>query len=109
VSANGPPPIPACKLWEKTSANGRRYLVGRLGGLRVLVFENRDYQAEGDATHVLLVGQAPDYPQQHRQATAAPDIQPPAQPRAPRQPARQRRPQPAHADDTAFHDDEPLP
>ena len=31
--------IPACKLWEKVSAKGNRYLVGHLGGVRVLVME----------------------------------------------------------------------
>jgi hypothetical protein len=94
--SGGPPPIPACKLWEKTSAGGRRYLMGRLGGLRVLVFENRDRQAEGDATHVLLFAAAPDYP--------APGAQ--VQQQARRPPARQ--PQPAHAAGAPFYDDVPL-
>jgi hypothetical protein len=96
--SGGPPPIPACRLWEKTSASGRRYLMGRLGGLRVLVFENRDRQAEGDATHVLLLAQAPDYPAAGAQAQQQPQRQ-----------ASYRRPQPAHAAAAPFHDDEALP
>jgi len=34
--------LKAAALWKKTSATGNIYLVGRLGGVRVLVFENRD-------------------------------------------------------------------
>ena len=35
--------IRATGLWAKTSGKtGKRYLTGRLGGLRVLVLENRD-------------------------------------------------------------------
>ena len=43
-----PPMLQAAKLWEKTSAAGRKYLVGRLGGVRVLVLENRDRGTEGE-------------------------------------------------------------
>jgi hypothetical protein len=32
--------IPAARLWEKTNAKGNRYLVGRMGSLRVLVLES---------------------------------------------------------------------
>ena len=42
--------IKATSLWAKTSGKtGRQYLTGRLGGLRVLVFENAD-AGEGDPT-----------------------------------------------------------
>ena len=46
--------IPACKLWEKVSAKGNRYPVGRLGSVRVLVMPNTRPEREGDATHVLM-------------------------------------------------------
>jgi hypothetical protein len=46
--------IPACKLWEKVSAKGNRYLVGRLVGVCVLVMPNTCPEREGDATHVLM-------------------------------------------------------
>jgi hypothetical protein len=52
------PPIEACRLWEKTSAKGRRYLTGRLGGVRVLVLENAKASGD-DHTHVLLFAAAP--------------------------------------------------
>ena len=45
--------LKAGNLWEKTSARGSRYLVGRLGGVRVLIFENRDRKGENDPTHVM--------------------------------------------------------
>jgi hypothetical protein len=32
--------ITAAGLWKKTSAKGKTYLVGRMGGVRVLVLEN---------------------------------------------------------------------
>ncbi len=51
--------IPACGLWIKTSAAGRSYMVGRLGGLRFMVMENRDKQIDADPTHMLLIGAAP--------------------------------------------------
>ena len=40
--------LQAAKLWEKTSAAGNSYLVGRLGGVRVLVMRNRDAGTEGE-------------------------------------------------------------
>ncbi len=35
-------------LWEKVSTAGNRYLVGRLGGVRVLVLANRDRGEDGE-------------------------------------------------------------
>jgi hypothetical protein len=29
--------LTACKLWEKTSAKGNHYLIGRMGGVRVMI------------------------------------------------------------------------
>jgi hypothetical protein len=54
--ARGPPLITACRLWKKQSGKGHTYLVGRMGGLRVLIMAKKD--GEGDHTHVLLVGAA---------------------------------------------------
>jgi hypothetical protein len=59
--ATDAPLIPACRLWEKTSAAGNSYLLGRLGWLRVLVLQNRDRQGEDDASHVLVVTVAPEH------------------------------------------------
>jgi hypothetical protein len=40
----GPPQprLKAFSLWQKTSAAGNTYLMGRFGGVRVLVLSNRD-------------------------------------------------------------------
>src|SRR4051794_36145153 len=51
--------IKAAKLWAKTSQKtGGTYYVGRMGGCRVLVMENRDRQGDGDPSHFLLLGDA---------------------------------------------------
>jgi hypothetical protein len=55
--------LKATGLWRKTSKNNRDYLVGRLGGLRVLIFENAD-AGEGDPTHFLMLGEAEQRPAQ---------------------------------------------
>jgi hypothetical protein len=52
------PLLPACKLWEKTSASGNTYLVGRMGGVRVLVLQNNRPEGDSDATHVLMFTEA---------------------------------------------------
>ncbi len=44
----------AAKLWEKTSAAGNRYFAGRLGGVKLLILENRDRGGEDDPTHHLF-------------------------------------------------------
>jgi hypothetical protein len=41
-------------LWRHKSAKGSEYLVGRLAGAKVLIFENRDRQSEDDPTHHLF-------------------------------------------------------
>lgn len=51
--------LKAAGLWRKTSAKGNEYFVGRLGGVKVLVLENRDKQSEGDPTHNLFFAEAP--------------------------------------------------
>jgi hypothetical protein len=45
---NGSPMLKAAKLWEKTSAAGNTYFIGRLGGVRILILRNRDAGAEGE-------------------------------------------------------------
>jgi hypothetical protein len=46
--------ITACRLWEKTSAKGDRYMVGRIGSLRVLVLENNRRDGDSDNAHKLM-------------------------------------------------------
>ena len=40
--------LQAARLWEKTSAAGNTYLIGRLGGVRILILRNRDAGSEGE-------------------------------------------------------------
>jgi hypothetical protein len=53
-------PIKACGLWQRVSAKGRTYFAGRLGGLKVLVFENSDRKGENEPSHWLMFGEAPE-------------------------------------------------
>jgi len=50
--------LAACKLYSRTSSAGRPYLVGRLGGLRILILPRREGEA-GDHSHTLLFAEAP--------------------------------------------------
>jgi hypothetical protein len=54
------PMLKVAPLWQKSSAKGGQYLVGRLGGLKVLILENRDRQSDDDPSHHLFVAEAPD-------------------------------------------------
>lgn len=60
-NASNRPPLVLTRLWKKTStASGKEYFVGRLGGVKVLLMENRDFQGGDDPTHVLMVAEAAD-------------------------------------------------
>jgi len=50
----------AAKLWEKISAKGHRYLVGRLGGVRILILANRDAGDEGEPDFHLFFADGSD-------------------------------------------------
>src|SRR3954452_11118618 len=67
-NSNNSPMIKAAGLWAKTSVKGGQYLTGRLGGLKVLVMENRDRKTEDDPSHHLFVAEAPDRRQGGQQA-----------------------------------------
>lgn len=59
----GSPMLQATKLWRKISANGRPYLIGRLGLLRVLIFQVEPGDAPEDGhTHVLKLAAADERP-----------------------------------------------
>jgi len=66
----------AAKLWERTSAKGDRYLVGRMGGVRVLVMLNKRRDGDGDASHVLMFTEAPAYDGARAQAAPAEPAEP---------------------------------
>jgi hypothetical protein len=62
-ASNGPKPSPMLKaagLWAKSSVKGGQYLTGRLGGVKVLILENRDRQSDDDPSHHLFFAEAPD-------------------------------------------------
>ena len=65
------PLLPACRLWEKTSASGTRYLVGRWGGVKVLILPNRERQGDNEASHVLLIAEAAPRPTHSDPASSA--------------------------------------
>ena len=59
-NASNGPMLRAAPLWAKTSVNGGQYLTGRLGGVKVLILENRDRQSDDDPSHSLFFVEAPD-------------------------------------------------
>ena len=54
-NSNNSPMLKAAGLWQKTSVKGGQYLTGRLGGLKVLIMENRDRKTDDDPSHTLFV------------------------------------------------------
>jgi hypothetical protein len=51
--------IKATGLWKRESArNGRSYMMGRMAGLRVLIFENAERKSDEDPSHWLMIGEA---------------------------------------------------
>src|SRR3954467_13985204 len=58
--ANNSPMLKAAGLWAKSSVKGGQYLTGRLGGVKVLILENRDRKGDDDPSHVLFFTEAPD-------------------------------------------------
>ena len=59
-NASNGPMLKAAGLWAKTSVKGGQYLTGRLGGVKVLILENRDRQSDDDPSHHLFFVEAPD-------------------------------------------------
>jgi hypothetical protein len=54
------PSLKATGLWAKTSSGGKRYLIGRLGGVKVLILANRDSRSDDDPTYHLFFVEMPD-------------------------------------------------
>ncbi|MBK8211658.1 MAG: hypothetical protein IPK78_18585 [Rhodospirillales bacterium] len=50
--------LKAAGLWRRTSAKGNEYFVGRLGGEKVLLLENRDKQSDAGPTRNLFFAEA---------------------------------------------------
>jgi hypothetical protein len=66
------PMLKAAGLWAKTSGKGGQYLTGRLGGLKVLILENRDRKSDDDPSHHLFFVEAPDRRQERGDGARAP-------------------------------------
>src|SRR4051812_45932355 len=71
-NSNNSPMIKAAGLWQKTSVKGGQYLTGRMGGLKILIMENRDRKSDDDPSHHLLVAEAPDRRQERGDGARAP-------------------------------------
>lgn len=71
----GAPMLQAAKLWEKTSAAGNTYLIGRLGGVRVLILRNRDAGTDGEPDWNLFF--ADGAPRQEEEVSTNPRRRPP--------------------------------
>ena len=56
------PMLKAAPLWAKTSVKGGQYLTGRLGGVKVLILENRDRKGDDDPSHHLFFAEAAPHP-----------------------------------------------
>jgi hypothetical protein len=78
-AGNAPKPSPllkAAKLWAKSSVKGGQYLTGRLGGVKILVLENRDRKADDDPSHHLFFTEAAPHPgaQERSDGSRAPQL-----------------------------------
>jgi hypothetical protein len=83
----GEPKVLLCKLFERTSASGNRYMFGRLGNAKIIAFVDRDAEPQYGADVIWQVFlQAGDSdgarsaPRQQSTSSSAP----PRQPRAAR-------------------------
>src|SRR4051812_40013564 len=63
---NGPM-LKAAGLWAKSSVKGGQYLTGRLGGVKVLILENRERKSDDDPSHTLFFVEAGDRRQDGQQ------------------------------------------
>jgi hypothetical protein len=71
-NTNNSPMLKAAGLWAKSSVKGGQYLTGRLGGVKVLVMENRDRKSDDDPSHTLFFVEAPDRRQERGDGVRAP-------------------------------------
>jgi hypothetical protein len=107
-NTNNGPMLKATGLWQKTSVKGGQYLTGRLGGVKVLVMENRDRHSDDDPSHILYFTEAPDRrqgaaerPQDRAEVRGGPET-----PRTPQTPSAAHRPSfPGHRSGVPGHRD----
>jgi hypothetical protein len=83
-----PPSITAARLYERVSAKGRAYIVGRLGGVKIAVLKTDETDGEGHPIWELKFSAAPATRAKDRPAAAdssRPDHQAPPAVREQRQ------------------------
>jgi hypothetical protein len=105
------PMLKAAGLWAKTSVKGGQYLTGRLGGVKVLILENRDRHSDDDPSHILYFTEAPDRRQepQERPQERSDGQRGAGTPRTPQTPSAAHRPSfPGHRSGVPGHRD-PVP
>jgi hypothetical protein len=56
---------------QTVSGKGNRYLIGRMGGVRVMVLEYSRREGDDDNTHTLMFAEAPQYDAARSQFTPA--------------------------------------
>jgi hypothetical protein len=78
-NANNGPMLKAAGLWAKTSVKGGQYMTGRLGGVKVLVMENRDRKGDDDPSHYLFFAEAQPRPDRTEPKKQSADWQAPLQ------------------------------
>jgi hypothetical protein len=61
------PMLKVAGLWQKSSVKGGQYLTGRLGGVKVLILENRERKSDDDPSHSLFFVEAGDRRQDGQQ------------------------------------------
>ncbi len=67
-----PPSISAAKLYERTSAKGNPYLIGRWGNLRVAILKTQDRDDDGNAIWEMRFSAAPAVAHQKPRETPEP-------------------------------------
>ncbi|MBI1209285.1 MAG: hypothetical protein GC191_18610 [Azospirillum sp.] len=65
------PKIKVARMFEKTSANGRRYFTGRWGGARVLLFKDDRSEVEGEWS--MFLQEIPPEQESHGPAAQKPE------------------------------------
>ena len=86
TSPKSSPLLKAAPLWGKSSVKGGQYLTGRLGGMKVLILENRDRQNDDDPSHHLFFTEAQERRQERGDGARAPQA-----PRTPQTPSEAQR------------------
>ena len=61
-------------LWRNQSKDGKTYLAGSVGGLRVFVFENKFKDGENDPDYILSVAQGKQKDAAKKQQTTTPSL-----------------------------------